>query len=185
MNSRTSLWKQLQGCSSVARSPRFPSDSVVLFPPRDDAAAALQLLLAAAATSVRVEMFAYTDARLDQALHAKAQDPTIALFQLTLDSSQIAEDVTMAGLVAGWKSDLGVRVVTGRSEHGRIIHRKVAVVDGYYVVSGSTNWTNSGERLEDNELVIRRGAPLASWYAQVLDANFARVKAAMLPAAAA
>lgn len=178
------LWKQLVACTTTPRPPRFPADTVVLFPPRDDAALALQTLARFATTSLKVEMFTYCDASIDAILREKASTSGLD-FQMTLDQSEATRISTMAKLIAGWGADVGVRVVTGKSEHGQIIHRKIMVVDHVYVVSGSTNWTHPGEALEDNELVIRRSAPLAAWYEQILDANFARVKAAMAAKAAA
>lgn len=180
----TSLWSQLRACSTAPLPTRFPTDTVVLFAPRDNAPLALQTLIAAAKTSVKVEMFTYTDKALDALLHQKAATAGIS-FQMTFDASQSVQEPAMARLVAGWQADLGARVVTGHSEHNEIIHRKVVVIDHLYVAGGSTNWTVSGERFEDNELVIRRSAPLAAWYEQILDANFARVRAAMPPTAAA
>lgn len=178
------LWKQLLACTSVPRPPRFPADTIVLFPPRDDAARALQAVVAAATSALKVEMFTYCDASIDTLLHEKASLSGLD-FQMTLDSSEARATAAMAKLVAGWGSDVGVRVVTGKSEHGQIIHRKIVIVDHVYVVSGSTNWTHAGEVLEDNELVIRRNPAVAAWYEQILDANFARVKAAMAAKAAA
>jgi phosphatidylserine/phosphatidylglycerophosphate/cardiolipin synthase-like enzyme len=146
----------------------------VLFPPRDNAAHALQLLVESATTAIKVEMFTYCDKAVDAILHEKATLPGLEL-QMTFDVGQAAQDKAMAKLLAGWQTELGKRVVTGRSERGQIIHRKIVVVDHLYVGSGSTNWTVDGEQLEDNELVIRRSRPLAAWYEQTLDANHTRL----------
>jgi phosphatidylserine/phosphatidylglycerophosphate/cardiolipin synthase-like enzyme len=157
---------------------RFPADTVALFPPRDNAALALELLVNAATSSIRVEMFTYCDAKLDAAIKAKAQParPDF-LYQGTFDAAQATNVSSMAKLLAGWNGD--PRNVTGKSEHGQIIHRKIIIIDNHYLGSGSTNLTHDGEVLEDNELVIRRGNAIAQWYINTLDPNHQR----LLPAA--
>jgi phosphatidylserine/phosphatidylglycerophosphate/cardiolipin synthase-like enzyme len=168
------LWQQLKACAAATPPAGFPADTIALFAPRDNVAEALQVLVGSARTAISIEMFTYCDATLDAIVHAKASTPGIA-FQATFDRSEAQAVASMSKLVAGWAGDS--RVVVGRSEHGQIIHRKILVVDHYYVASGSTNWTHDGEALEDNELVIRRGAAIAAWYEQTLDANHARLVA--------
>lgn len=173
------LWPQLQACTTQPAPAGFPDDTIVLFAPRDNIPHALQLLIGSATASVKVEMFTYCDQTLHPTLKAKA---ATVEFQATFDESEYQRVRLMRQLV----DDLAAaaHVAVGESEHHRIIHRKVVVVDHLYVAGGSTNWTDPGERLEDNELVIRRSPPLAGWYEQVLDANFARVKARMAAKAA-
>lgn len=180
------LWKQLEACSTFVRPAKFPTDTLALFPPHDNAAHALQLLAQAETVGVKLEVFTYTDKALDAILHAKAAIPGF-VFQATFDAGQAVQEPAMAALLKGWAPDLGQRVVTGYSEHHEIIHRKLLLFLGLgIVVGGSTNLTVSGEQFEDNELVIRRSKPLLAFYESVLDPNFARVKAAMpAPVAAA
>lgn len=173
MTPAAAVWQQLQACVAPG-APATPSGTIILFAPRDNSAQALQTVLAAAATSIKIEMFAYTDAAIDEILHAKAALDGFE-FQATFDESEAVGLASMAKLLAGWAGD--PRVVTGRSEHGQIIHRKIAVVDHHYVIAGSTNWTYDGEHLEDNELVIRSSPLLAAAYEQVLDANHSRLTA--------
>lgn len=176
------MWEQLRSLMPEPLPQRYPFDTVALFPPRDDAAKALQLVIGSATRSVKVEMFTYCDAAIDALLHQKAATVGID-FQMTLDESEAERISTTKALLAGWNGDK--RIAVGKSEHGQIIHRKIVIVDHLYVAGGSTNWTHPGEYLEDNELVIRRCAPLAHWYEQVLDANFERVRQKMTAAGAA
>lgn len=181
MSPSSLLWKRLQGC---VHSPRptvahLPSDTIVLFAPLDDVAHALQTLVAAFERSLTLECFTYCDKTLHGIVAAKAVTPGFTL-AATFDEGQYLTVPSMRALVDTLPPEL---VAVGKSEHDEIVHRKVLVGDHEYVVNGSTNLTESGERFEDNELVIRRSAPLAAVYESVLAANHARIRA--LKAAAA
>lgn len=170
-----SLWNELRALMPAPLPAKFPSDTVVLFPPRDNAAGALQLLAANSAIAVNGSMFTYTDKALHAILKTKAAAAGYDL-QLVLDETQAKTVPAMAALVADWAAD--PRILIGNSEHGAYIHRKIWVFDHEYVVDGSTNTTHSGEALEDNSLTIVRNAPLAAYYETALNANAQRLKPA-------
>lgn len=168
-----SLIGQLKKIAAVPLPAGYPTDTAVLFAPRDNVQHALELVIGAAVVSLKIGMFALTDPAVNALLHMKASTAGIE-FQMSLDSSQAATNPKMGPIVASWAGD--ARVKTGTSARGNYSHVKVAVVDHLYVVGGSTNFTLSGELYEDNELVVRKHHVLAAWYEQQLDAIFARMK---------
>jgi phosphatidylserine/phosphatidylglycerophosphate/cardiolipin synthase-like enzyme len=63
----------------------------------------------------------------------------------------------------------GNSVAIGSSEKGAIMHRKMLLVDGIWRVTGSTNWSTSGETLQDNELTVTQSASVVAEARTVLD----------------
>jgi phosphatidylserine/phosphatidylglycerophosphate/cardiolipin synthase-like enzyme len=156
----------------------WPTDRLVFFSPRDiRIPEVLAAVLRSAQHSVRVNMFGFDDNTLDLILHGKATNPNI-YFQMSLDSSQAA-GVHEKVLVAPWASAIGTTVTVGRSVKHAISHLKVAVVDGLYVVSGSTNWSVGGEQAQDNELLVQRSPLVATRYSAILDVNHAEMQKQM------
>jgi phosphatidylserine/phosphatidylglycerophosphate/cardiolipin synthase-like enzyme len=47
----------------------------------------------------------------------------------------------------------------------------VLIVDGEYTVTGSTNWSISGEEKQDNQLTVLRSAIVSAGYRAILDIN--------------
>lgn len=93
----------------------------------------------------------FDDEELARVLRDKI-DQAGVFVQLSLDSSQAGGTHEKALLA---KSDYpATSIAYGRSEHGAIMHMKVLIVDGMYLVTGSTNWSTGGESLQDNQLTI-------------------------------
>ena len=95
-------------------------------------------------------------------------DPTVHV-QITLDKSQ-AGGVHERAILEKFKNEMrGNSVAIGTSEKSAIMHRKMVIVDGLWRISGSTNWSTSGESLQDNELTVINSATACAEARPILD----------------
>lgn len=131
--------------------PGYPADVRTFYSPIDNLHGALLYLMQNATTELIVAMYGFDDEDLAATLKAQLSDRSVHV-QLTLDSSQ-AGGVHERTLLAteGYPNS---SVAIGSSEHGRIMHMKMLVIDGTILVTGSTNWSSAAEHLQDNELTV-------------------------------
>ena len=148
------------------------------YSPIDDVHGVLKAVIESAQHSIAVSMFGFDDDELAALLDEALKDPK-KYVQITLDSSQ-AGGVHEKALLTKFKNEMtGNSVAIGRSEHGAIVHRKMLIVDGMWWIGGSTNWSLSGETLQDNELTVVRDAIHCTKARTVLDIAHNHILAVM------
>jgi phosphatidylserine/phosphatidylglycerophosphate/cardiolipin synthase-like enzyme len=141
----------------------YPTNQRRFYSPADGDAVhyALCMTLESAEHSLVVAMYGYDDPDIDSILKAKAERPEI-YFQMALDKTQAAGKHERELLAAWGSNQLGNSIAIGHSERGAIQHMKAVVVDGRFIIDGSTNWSASGETLQDNQLTITDDAVAAA-----------------------
>jgi phosphatidylserine/phosphatidylglycerophosphate/cardiolipin synthase-like enzyme len=142
----------------------YPLDTRTFYSPVDDLHGALMYIMKSARKELIVAMYGFDDEELAHGITEKLSDPT-CFVQLTLDSSQYSSKHETS--ILAQESYPATSIAIGRSERGAIMHLKMLIVDGVWLCSGSTNWSEGGQHLQDNELTIRYNP---------IEANEARIR---------
>jgi phosphatidylserine/phosphatidylglycerophosphate/cardiolipin synthase-like enzyme len=134
----------------------YDRDYLTFYAPRDTGVHQVLLwTLLQAKSSVAINMYGFDDPQMVALLrhHAKSRSMVVTL---SLDSSEAGGKLE-SELLALLKNDLpGNSIAIGRSEKHAISHDKLMVIDGLYLVTGSTNWSFGGEAEQDNQLTLTR-----------------------------
>jgi phosphatidylserine/phosphatidylglycerophosphate/cardiolipin synthase-like enzyme len=146
----------------------YPTTVRTFYSPEDYVPQALQSVISSVQRSIVVAMYGFDDDVLAGMLAKALADPGIYV-QITLDKSQAAGTTEAALLKKYFNGGVGNSIAIGHSERGAIMHRKMVIVDGIWRISGSTNWSTSGETLQDNELTIMRDAVVCAEARPILD----------------
>jgi hypothetical protein len=142
-------------------APGYPDNARTFYSPVDQVHDALKVLLASASKSLVVSMYGYDDDELDAVVRDKLESDKIFV-QMSLDKSQAAGRHEKE-ILAKWQNDgVGNSIAIGRSEHAAIMHMKMVIIDGLDVITGSTNWSKSGESDQDNQLTVIRDPLVAA-----------------------
>ena len=142
-------------------APGYPEAARSFYSPVDKVHEALKALLASASKSLVVSMYGYNDEELDAVIKDKLESDQIFV-QMSLDKTQAAGKHERQ-ILAKWQNDgIGNSIAIGRSERSAIMHMKLVIIDGLDVITGSTNWSKSGESDQDNQLTVIRDAIVAA-----------------------
>lgn len=148
--------------------PTYPANTRTFYAPYDDVHSTLKTIIGSTTRSLVIAMYAYDDDELALMIAGLIDNPNIYV-QITLDSSQTLT-AHEAAILAKFKPEMTSNsVAIGTSEKGAIMHRKMAVVDGLWRISGSTNWSGSGETKQDNELTVIQSAAVCAEARHILD----------------
>jgi phosphatidylserine/phosphatidylglycerophosphate/cardiolipin synthase-like enzyme len=140
--------------AETAFAPGYPTDHRTFSAPTDNVPGAIQAVVESTTSTLVVAMYSFTHPSLVAAVCQVIAwgCPTLVV----LDSSEFSgksEQAAIAPLLAKIGQP-NLRLSVGTAEDGSdIMHRKVAVIDGSVVVTGSFNWTESATR-EDNQTTI-------------------------------
>lgn len=133
--------------------PRYPTDRRTFYSPVDAVHDVLVHCAKAAEHDILIAMYGFDDDELVDVLLDKMTSEHVNV-ELVLDKSQ-AGGVHEKKLLERWYGGAPRTSVTiGNSEKHAIMHMKVLVVDGVLSINGSTNWSESGEGKQDNQLTV-------------------------------
>jgi phosphatidylserine/phosphatidylglycerophosphate/cardiolipin synthase-like enzyme len=134
----------------------YDRDYLTFYAPRDTGVHEVLLwTLLQAKSSVAINMYGFDDPQMVALLRYHAKNPSMVV-TLSLDSSEAGVKLE-AELLKLLKNDLpGNSIAIGRSEKHAISHDKLMVIDGLYLITGSTNWSFGGEDEQDNQLTLTR-----------------------------
>lgn len=162
------LITELDQFKKLGVDAEYPTDRRILYSPIDDVHEALRTIVASCTRSLILSMYGFDDDELAELIAHLLDNPRIYC-QISLDRSQ-AGGVHEREILAKWKAEYESNsVAIGNSEKGAIAHRKMLVIDDVWVVTGSTNWSVSGESKQDNEASVTNNRIIAAEARHILD----------------
>lgn len=137
----------------------YPTTIRTFYAPVDDLHNVLLTLINSANSDLKLAMYALEDTSLANAVKTKCNDPKVSV-QLTFDKSQA--QVTYEKTLLTNENYPATSVAIGNSEKNAYMHLKMLVIDNRDIVLGSTNWTISGQKYQDNQLTVIRNSYIAA-----------------------
>jgi phosphatidylserine/phosphatidylglycerophosphate/cardiolipin synthase-like enzyme len=161
-------FEELARFKQAGRFPdRYSTMNLTFYAPRDPGVhAVIVWALLQATHTVAVNMYGFDDPQAAAIIQGYTEQPDVAV-TLSLDKTQAAGATAKEILDRFNHNMVGNSIAIGRSSRGAISHDKLLVVDGLYLITGSTNWSQGGEELQDNQLTISR-EPLAAAEARAI-----------------
>ena len=175
-------WDALSKFKQTPFPPDYSANVRRFYSPQDNVKGAFMSLVASATSSLLVSMYGEDDPDLTALIVKHAVDPKVFV-QVNLDKTQAAGKGEIP-LVAQLKGCPATRLAIGTSRYGAINHLKMAVIDGLYTLSGSTNWSTGGEAKQNNEASILMGRAEAHEASIILTLEHQEMLAQMARAAA-
>lgn len=160
-----------EGLGRFKQAGRFPdgysTTDLTFYAPRDPGVhAVIVWVLLQVTHTVAVNMYGFDDPHAAAILQSYTDQPDIVV-TLSLDKSQAGGQAEQVLLKRFRNELIGNSIAIGHSSRGAISHDKLVVVDGLYLITGSTNWSQGGEEMQDNQLTISRD-PLAAAEARAI-----------------
>lgn len=157
--------------SSGTFPANYPANQGNWYAPEDNVHGLLKAILGTCQSSLVLNMYGFADDELSALIVAHAQNPKIYV-QMSLDKSQ-AGGVHERKLLESVKGQPACNLAIGTSSKHAISHLKVCIIDGLWLITGSTNWSLSGESAQDNQVTVTCDAALAAEARAILDRNHA------------
>jgi phosphatidylserine/phosphatidylglycerophosphate/cardiolipin synthase-like enzyme len=149
--------------------PGYSQQALSFYAPRDPGIHPVIIWTLLQAThSIAVNMYGFDDPQASAIIRMHTLNDAIAV-TLSLDKSQAGGKAEKAILASFNNNLIGNSIAIGRSSRGDISHDKLLVVDGLYLITGSTNWSFGGEELQDNQLTLSRDPLSAAEARTVID----------------
>jgi phosphatidylserine/phosphatidylglycerophosphate/cardiolipin synthase-like enzyme len=147
--------------------PGYNQNALGFYAPRDPGIhPVIVWTLLQATQSIAVNMYGFDDPQASAIIRLHTLNDAIAV-TLSLDKSQAGGKAEKAILASFNNNLIGNSIAIGHSSRGDISHDKLLVVDGLYLITGSTNWSYGGEELQDNQLTLSRD-PLSAAEARTI-----------------
>ncbi len=134
-----------------------------------DCSSIIQQYIMRANHSIYVMVYSFTQDRLGRALVDAARRGVEVL--VIVEERQVSEYSEVERL-----RNAGVKVFLDGNPF--LMHHKVAIIDGVFVITGSYNWSRSAEERNDENLVVLRGEHVATLFIE----EFNRVLSEAIPA---
>ncbi|HEY4051841.1 MAG TPA: phospholipase D-like domain-containing protein [Acidobacteriaceae bacterium] len=121
--------------------------------------------------SIDIAMFAFTDRRIATALRCAAEHGVKV--RIYRDRSQYEEEEQRGGgvrsILAG-ERNISIKVKNSKE----LMHEKAALFDGHLLRDGSSNWSISAARYQDNEISLSDSESMAHAFATNFERMWAR-----------
>lgn len=121
----------------------------------NDIPSVLQTVIGSTQHTLIITMFGYDDAKLDAIIDRLLQQPTSMSRSARTRPRPVAKPSRRSWPSTATTGSETASACIGTSEsHGQIQHLKMVGIDGRFTITGSTNWSTSGETEQDNQLTV-------------------------------